>query len=174
MKFILIGFVCAIALTTVQRAISAESQLQSPPSSLPYGTSFREMGKKGWVPFHGTVSAVDLTGQTVTVKGLEHPQVFTITPLTKISKLGKPSTLKETQIGDYVDGVATATDEHTFRVIMLALGKPEDWMPKAIRNSIQGHWVRSPYAPDKPAIYVGRMRHAVLRCPYTHKPFVLP
>jgi ribosomal protein S1 len=55
--------------------------------------------KKG-LPYSGTVTAIDKTAMTVTVKKKEAEKTFSITSSTKITKAGKPATLADGVVGE--------------------------------------------------------------------------
>jgi hypothetical protein len=56
--------------------------------------------KKGALPFHGKISAVDTAAMTLTVGSL----TINVTSTTKITKDGKPATLSDFAAGDSVAG----------------------------------------------------------------------
>ncbi|MFM2293791.1 MAG: hypothetical protein RLZZ350_204 [Verrucomicrobiota bacterium] len=52
------------------------------------------------LPYGGTVTAIDKTAMTVTVKKKDAEKTFSITSSTKITKAGKPATLADGVVGE--------------------------------------------------------------------------
>ena len=61
-----------------------------------------EAAPKRGTPYGGTISAIDKTAMTVTVKKKEAEKSFSITAETKITKAGKPATFEDGVVGEEV------------------------------------------------------------------------
>jgi len=78
--------------------------------------------KKDTAPFHGKISAVDMTAKTITVG----ERIFQVTSSTKIMKAGKPATLDEATVGEEVGGLYKKAEDGKLELLSLRLGpKPE-------------------------------------------------
>ena len=89
-KIALLGLVTAAFVATP--AISrAQDSTNAPAATAP---------KKGGLPFHGKLAAVDATAMTLTVGSL----TINVTSETKITKDGKKATLADLVVGDTVGG----------------------------------------------------------------------
>ena len=140
----------------------------------PLEIDFRVLRKHGWLAVHGKISAVDPDKRTITVEGTSRPYVFNVTEETKIWNFGKPGTIKEAKTGEDVDAVVKINPDQSILAVQISLGKPSQWLPSGIKQSTKD-WVKSPYAPDKPAINVREFAHgSIVKCPYTGKPFIRP
>lgn len=60
--------------------------------------------KPGATQFRGTVSAVDKSANTISVKNTEKTRVFEVVGETKITKNGSPATVADAAVGDYATG----------------------------------------------------------------------
>lgn len=78
------------------------------------------------LPFGGTLSAVDKTAMTITVKKKEAEQTFEITSTTHIMKAGKPAILSDGVVGEPVGGQYRKTDDGKLEALSVRFGtKPE-------------------------------------------------
>jgi hypothetical protein len=74
--------------------------------------------KKGGLPFHGKVAAVDTTAMTITVGQL----TINVTSDTKISKDGKPATLSDVTVGEKVNGSYKKDDAGKLNATTIRIG----------------------------------------------------
>lgn len=82
--------------------------------------------KKDKLPFSGTVSAVDKTAMTVSVKKKESEKSYLITYSTKITKDGKPATLDDAKVGEECGGSYKKTEDGKLEAVSIRFGpKPE-------------------------------------------------
>jgi hypothetical protein len=82
--------------------------------------------KKDRLPFRGTVSAVDKTAMTISVKGKETEKTYLITSTTKFTKAGKPATLEDAVVGEECGGSYKKTEAGKLEALSVRLGpKPE-------------------------------------------------
>lgn len=142
----------------------------------PFELNYRIYRKHGWLPVHGKISAVDPVKKTITLEGNKHQYVFKLTDETKIWNLGKPGTINQAKIGQDVDAVMKIKPEpdRSILAIQISLGRPSEWLPSGIKTSTNT-WIKSPYAPDQPALYVKNIAHGtVMKCPYSGEFFVRP
>jgi len=78
------------------------------------------------LPFGGTLSAVDKTAMTITVKKKEAEKTFQITSTTKITKAGKPAMLNDAVVGEDCGVFYKKTADGKLEALSLRLGaKPE-------------------------------------------------
>jgi len=112
-KITLYGLVAAALVLTpsfgfAQDATNAPAQSAAPK-------------KHKYTPFHGKVSAVDPTAQTLTVGTL----TITITPSTKISKAatGEAATFEDITVGEFVSGAYKKTSDGTLKATTIHIGK---------------------------------------------------
>ena len=87
----------AAALIAAPAVVRAEDK-PAKPETAESGTP--KAKKHGALPFHGSVTAVDTTANTVTLAS----QTYNITSETKIMKEGKPATLADITVGEKITG----------------------------------------------------------------------
>jgi hypothetical protein len=85
------AFVAATACVQAQESSAAPAGTNAPAVSHP---------KKERTVWSGTLSAVDKTAMTVTIKKKEVEKTFQVTSETKIHKAGEPATLEDGVIGE--------------------------------------------------------------------------
>ena len=75
--------------------------------------------KKGVIPFHGKVAAVDAAAATVTVG----TTTVNITSETKITKDGKPATLADITVGEKVGGAYKKDEAGKMNAVSIRIGE---------------------------------------------------
>ena len=131
--------------------------------------------KHGWLLVHGTVSAVDPAGKTITLQGRQRKEVFNITDETRGWNRGRTASLKAARPGEYIDAVIKVNADHSVAMIAFSLGKPADYLPYGIKNSPDNRWIKSPYATNETAFDMKYVVHGdVIQCPYTGRFFIRP
>ena len=85
-----------------------------------------EAGAPKKQPFGGTLSAVDKTAMTLSVKKKESEKTYQITSASKFTKGGKPATLDDGVVGEPCGGSYIKTDDGKLEVVNIRFGpKPE-------------------------------------------------
>lgn len=126
------------------------------------------------IPFSGKLTAVDLSAKAFSVEISGKQYVIYVTTTTKITRGGKPATLKSGRIGDYVAGFEKIVQGKSV-AISVGFGYDSRLYPFAIPVKGRPGFVTSPYAPQKPALDVSdRIRGDEVRDPYTGKIFLVP
>jgi len=111
--------VAVLAVALAGLSLSARAEETKPEKPAPKHTQRP-------VPFSGTLSAVDKTAMTITVKKKEAEQTFEITSNTRIMKEGKPAVLSDGAVGDMVGGQYRKTDDGKLEAVSVRFGpKPE-------------------------------------------------
>lgn len=118
-KQIALFAIIAAALVAAPAVLRAEDKPASPGA----GQSAEHAAKKkGVVPFHGKVAAVDTTAATVTVG----KTTVNITSETKITKDGKPATLADITVGEKIGGSYKKDEAGKMNAVSIRIGeKPE-------------------------------------------------
>lgn len=98
-------------------AAPVASRAQETPATPPAGETGAKP-RKGALPFHGKVSAVDTTAMTVTVGSL----VINVTPKTKITNAGKPATLEDLKVGEMIGGAYKKDDAGKLTATAIHIG----------------------------------------------------
>ena len=96
-KQIALFAIVAVALITAPAAVKAQDKPTKKSETAESGAPTK---KKGALPFHGKVSAVDAAAMTVTLTS----QTFKISSETKILKEGKPATFADITVGEKISG----------------------------------------------------------------------
>ena len=87
------------------------------------------------LPFGGTLSAVDKSAMTLSVKKKESEKTYQITSTTKFTKGGKPATLDDGVVGEPCGGSYIKTDDGKLEVASIRFGpKPEQTDTKKSRD----------------------------------------
>ncbi len=147
---------------------------ETPDSTVPKVTTLADVKKNGWSPFRGTLSSVDSAAKTFTVRGKTAQYVFTVTQSTKITKRGKPATLRDAVAGDDVGGMTTIASDGKLLAVSVWLGRDPGY-PAGIPIVGKTGFVKSPYAPSAGSIDIrGRSRGDAVRDPFTGKIFQVP
>ena len=108
----------AVALVGVAFQTRAEDKTNAP--------SVTPAPKHDKIPYSGTLSAVDKTAMTITVKKKESEKTYTITSTTKFVKAEKPATLDDAKVGDEVRGQYKKTAAGKLDALSVYIGpKPE-------------------------------------------------
>lgn len=76
-------------------------------------------------PFHGTISSIDKKAMTVSLEGKEHTRVVHLNAESHLEKGGKPATLGDLAVGDYLHGRVEKKGGAEFVVKATAGPKPE-------------------------------------------------
>lgn len=118
-KQIALFAIVAAALVAAPAVLRAEDKPAQPGAGQ---SSEHAAKKKGVVPFHGKVSAVDATAATVTVG----KTTVNITSETKITKDGKPATLADITVGEKIGGSYKKDEAGKMNAVSIRIGeKPE-------------------------------------------------
>ena len=137
--------------------------------------TYKEIKDHGWLPVHGTISAIDFGKKIITVQGLHKPEVFQVTDDTRVWNRGRLATFSQAKTGDYIDAVVKLNHDQSITAIEFSLGKPADYLAVGIKNSPDKRWIKSPYATNQTAFDMRFVPHGtVVRCPYTGKYFIRP
>ena len=132
--------------------------------------SAEEIRRNDYISFHdGRVRRIDLKEGLLALDldGKHYGIYFNAN--TQICNAGKPGTLRDLKVGDKINGFTKIIQGRSVAVV---LGFGEIFYPSAIPVPGREGWVRSPYAPSKPAINVtGVPDGALVQCPYTGKTF---
>ena len=114
----------AVALVGIAFQARAEDKKTDAKTNAPSAKA--EVVKHDRLPFGGTLSAVDKTAMTVTVKKKEAEKTFQVTSTTKITKAGKPATLNDAVVGEECGVSFKKTADGKLEALSLRLGaKPE-------------------------------------------------
>ena len=118
-KHITLFAIIVAALVAAPASLRAEDKPAKPEASQ---SAEHAPKKKGVVPFHGKVAAVDATAATVSAGS----RTFNITSETKITKNGKPATLADISVGEKIGGAYKKTEAGKLNAVSIRIGeKPE-------------------------------------------------
>lgn len=118
-KQIALFAIVTAALLAVPVAVHAQEKPAKKPEAAESGASAK---KKGALPFHGKVSAVDTEAMTVTLTS----QTFKISSETKILKQGKPATLVDITVGEKITGQYKKDEAGTLNATVIHIGGKGD------------------------------------------------
>ena len=96
------------------------------PTASPNGKTTTDPNKARAIPFHGTISAVDLRAKTFTIAGKEHSRVFKITDKTVMTKAGAPATIKDAVANEEARGSYWKVTDGTLEAKTVKLGPKTD------------------------------------------------
>jgi hypothetical protein len=126
MKMTLIkSFVLTLVAAVLPLASLADDKKPSGATEAPKGAEAKAAESGAKVPYHGTVSAVDPTAKTFTIKGKEKDRVFHVTDATKITKDGAASDLSGLTAGQEVRGQVTKHGDKWEAVSVMTGAKAE-------------------------------------------------
>jgi len=133
-----------------------------------------EKRKNGWISFRGQATAIDLANGVVGIEMSGKPYLLYFTVDTLICNRGKPGTLRDLKIGDWIGGMTKLVHGKSVAVT-LGFGAASEAYPYGIPVPGKKGWLKSPYAPSKPPINVERVPYGgLVKCPYTGKLFLNP
>lgn len=133
-----------------------------------------ELKENGWFGFRGQVSAVDLAGNALGVDVDGKRYAVYLTPETVICYRGERATLREARVGEWIGGITKLVNGRSV-ALHLGLGSAAENHPYGLLVPHKPDYLVSPFAPEKPPFYVGRMSYgAIVKCPYTGKFMVRP
>lgn len=115
-KQITLFAIIAAALVAAPAVLRAEDKPAAPEASQ---SADHAAKKKGVVPFHGKVAAVDTTAATVTVG----KTTVNITSETKITKDGKPATLTDITVGEKIGGAYKKDEAGKMNAVSIRIGE---------------------------------------------------
>lgn len=118
-KQIALFAIVAAALVAAPAVVRAEDKPAKKPEAAESGAPAK---KKGVLPFHGKVSAVDTAAMTVTLTS----QTFKISSETKILKQGKPATLADITVGEKITGQYKKDEAGTLNATVIHIGGKGD------------------------------------------------
>lgn len=111
-----IALAALIAAPSLTSAADTKAEKKAPAAEAP-------AKKKGVLPLHGKVAAVDANAGTITIGQM----TISITSETKIHKNGKPATIADISVGEKVAGAYKKDDSGKMTAIMIRVGdKPEE------------------------------------------------
>lgn len=124
LKFSLLGLMAMAAAGTplmlhAQEATATTTNATPKPAKQP---------SKRVIPFRGKLKAVDTSAKTVSVGN----QTIQVTSETRITKMGKPATLEDGEVGENVTGACRKDAEGKLNAITLRFGPK---MPEATSNT---------------------------------------
>jgi len=105
----------AAALVGTPAIVRAEDSTNAPAAQTPAPK------KKGGLPFHGKVAAVDATAMTFTVGTM----TIGVGSATKITKEGKPAVFSDITVGENVTGSYKKDDEGKMTASSVKIGTPK-------------------------------------------------
>jgi len=115
-KQIALFAIIAAALVAAPAVLRAEDKPAAPEAGQ---SAEHAPKKKGVVPFHGKVAAVDTTAATVTVG----KTTVNITSETKITKDGKPATLADITVGEKIGGAYKKDEAGKMNAVSIRIGE---------------------------------------------------
>lgn len=119
-KLLPLLLICALTALASLKSVAADQK----PKNVP--TEKGKVERPKFLPFHGSLDAVDKTAKTVKVG----ERTFQVTSETKITKTGKPATLDDAKVGEEVAGSYKQADGGRLELRSLRLGsKASDSKP---------------------------------------------
>ncbi|MDB6152092.1 MAG: hypothetical protein JWL90_545 [Chthoniobacteraceae bacterium] len=128
-KSLIKSFVLTLVAATLPLASFADKKTEAGAVEAPKAAETKTAESGAKVPYHGTISAVDATAKTFTIKGKEKERVFHITDSTKITKDGAASDLNSLTAGQEVRGQISKNGDKWDAVSVMTGAKAE--APKA-------------------------------------------
>jgi hypothetical protein len=125
-KIAKITTLCLFAAALVAMPVLSSAQDNNAPAS-PNQTAPAKPKKHSNPPFHGKLSAVDMSAKTLTAGTL----TLQITPDTRITKDGRqPATLSDGKVGQPISGSYKKTDDGKLNVVTVRFGARNGEKPK--------------------------------------------
>jgi len=103
---LIVSSLLAVALATMPPLFAAESNLKTESSATGRGQPAAETkkAKRDWYPFGGTVSSVNKSANTISLKKKEGERSLKLDAKSKLEIEGKPVTLGSIKVGSYAHG----------------------------------------------------------------------
>jgi hypothetical protein len=117
-KIASLTLLASVLAVTCPTAHAQDASTNAPAMTSTNATTTVHKKKGAALPFHGSITAIDASAGTFSVKTLN----FTVTSKTKISTNNVPATLADFKVGDNVTGAYKKAADGTLTATTLKLG----------------------------------------------------